>query len=156
MAEVVTDVACTASKCPQRGLKGAGNVVLRRTYGPDSIRFLNCRSCKAQFSERQGTPLFDLRLPKARIFDVVKHLAEGIGGRKTARLTGVSRDSVGRIVKLVGDHAKAIHDELVRDLDVPEVQMDEMWSFVGKKRQASQRRGKSGGRARKHLGSRSL
>ena len=154
MAVVVPDVACMGSKCPQRGVKGAGNVILRRTYGPDSIRFLNCRLCKAQFSERRGTPLFDLRLPKAKIIDVVKHLAEGIGGRKTARLTGVSRDSVGRIVKLVGKHAKAIHDELVQDLDVPEVQMDEMWSFVGKKRQASQRRGKGIGRTGKHLGSR--
>jgi transposase-like protein len=151
---VVADVACTSPKCPQRGVKGAGNVILRRTYGPDAIRFLNCRLCKAQFSERRGTPLFDLRLPKAEIIDVVKHLAEGIGGRKTARLTGVSRDSVGRIMKLVGKHAKAIHDELVRDLDVPEVQMDEMWSFVGKKRQASQRRGKGLRRTGKHLGSR--
>lgn len=154
MAVVVSDIACTALKCPQRGVTGAGNVIVRRTYGPDSIRFLNCRACKAQFSERRGTPLFDLRLPKAKIVDVVKHLAEGIGVRKTARLTGVSRDSVGRIVKIVGKHAKAIHDELVQNLDVPEVQMDEMWSFVGKKRQASQRRGKGLGGAGKQVGSR--
>lgn len=97
---------------------------------------LGCRACKARFSERRGTPLFDLRIPRAKIIDVVKHLAEGVGVRKTARLTGVSRDTVGRIVKLVGNHAKAIHDELVQGLDVPEVQMDEMWSFVGKKRRS--------------------
>jgi LacI family transcriptional regulator len=135
---IVDDVVCTTAGCPHRGVKGAGNVALRRIYGPDSIRFLWCRTCKTEFSERRGTPLFDLRLPKAKIVDVVKHLAEGVGVRKTARLTGVSRDSVGRIVKLVGNHAKAVHEELVRDLDVPEVQMDEMWAFVGKKRQASQ------------------
>lgn len=137
MPVVVSDVACTEPGCPQRGIKDAGNVLLRRTYGPDAIRFLNCRACQAQFSERRGTPLFDLRLPKAKIFDVVKHLAEGVSERKTARLTGVSRVTVNRLVVLVGDHAKAIHDELVRDLDVPEVQMDEMWSFVKKKTSTS-------------------
>jgi len=137
---IVDDVVCTAPGCPHRGVKGAGNVALRRVYGPDSIRFLRCRTCKAQFSERRGTPLFDLRLPKAKIIDVVKHLAEGVSGRRTARLTGVARVTVGRIVLLVGDHAKAIHDELVRDLDVPEVQMDEMWSFVKKKTSISPRR----------------
>lgn len=138
---VVQNVACTNPTCPDQGVKGRGNVILRRTYGPDAIRFLNCRTCKTQFSERRGTPLFDLRLPKAKIIDVVKHLAEGVGVRRTARLTGVSRDSVGRIVRLVGKHAKSIHDELVNDLNIHEVQMDEMWSFVGKKRQASHGRG---------------
>ena len=142
---IVDDVVCTAAGCPHRGVKGAGNVALRRIYGPDNIHFLWCRTCKTEFSERRGTPLFDLRLPKAKIVDVVKHLAEDIGVRKTARLTGVSRDSVGRIVKLVGDQAKAIHDELVRDLDVPEVQMDEMWSFVKKKTSISpKKRGRPG------------
>lgn len=136
----VTDVACTEPGCPQRGVCGAGNVLLRRTYGPDNIRFLNCRACKAQFSERRGTPLFDLRLPKAKIIDVVRHLAEGVGVRKTARLTGVARDTVARIVKLVGDHAKGIHEELIKDLNVPEVQMDEMWSFVKKKTKTSPKR----------------
>jgi len=137
---IVADVACTEPGCPQRGVRGAGNVILRRTYGPDAIRFLNCRACKAQFSERRATPLFDLRLPKAKIFDVVRHLAEGIGERKTARLTGVARVTVNRIVKLVGKHAKAIHDALVKDLDVPEVQFDEMWSFVKKKTSTSPKR----------------
>ena len=99
-------------------------------------------------------PLFGLRLPKAKIIDVVKHLAEGCPGRKTARLTGVSRVTVGSIVNLVGEHAKAIHDLLIRDLEVAEVQMDEMWSFVGKKRQASHRGGAGIRRTRKHMGPR--
>ena len=82
------------------------------------------------------TPLlFGLRVRHKKIISVVSHLAEGTGIRKTSRLTGVSRDAVGRIVTRVGRHAKKVHDHLVRDLTVPEVQMDEMWSFVEKKRQ---------------------
>lgn len=138
--EIVKDRACPNRKCPLFGVKGGENVYVRRRYGPDKIRFLNCRECQAQFSERRGTPLFDLRLPKTKIIDVAKHLAEGTGVRATHRLTGVSRYGVGHILKRVGKHAKASHDELVRDLEVPEVQMDEMWSFVKKKTSVSRRK----------------
>ena len=140
--EIVKDRACPNRRCQFFGVKGGENVFIRRRYGPDQIRFLNCRGCQAQFSERRGTPLFDLRLPKAKIVDVVKHLAEGTGVRATHRLTGASRYAVGHILKLVGKHAMAIHEELVRDLEVPEAQMDEMWSFVKKKTRISRQKRK--------------
>lgn len=133
--EVVVDVGCVNPECEHFGIKGLGDVVIRRRYGTSGIRFLRCRRCQHEFSERHGTPLYDLRIPQEKIVAVVSHLAEGTGVRKTARLTGVSRDTVGRILKRVGDHAKEVHDLLVGDLVVPEVQMDEMWSFVKKKGQ---------------------
>lgn len=151
--ERVLDVACDNRKCPQYGVKGAGNITLRRRYGAEGIRFLRCLSCKQQFSERRNTPLYKFRLPKEKVIDVVKHLAEGVGNRKTARLTGVGRETVNRIVAAVGKHAKEIHDQLVQDLDVSEVQMDEMWAFVGKKRQASERRREAVRRAWECVGS---
>lgn len=89
---IVDDVVCTTPGCPHRGVKDAGNLALRRVYGPDGIRFLRCRTCKTEFSERRGTPMFDLHLPRAKIIDVVKHLAEGVPGRNTARLTGAARE----------------------------------------------------------------
>ncbi len=139
--ELVQDVACPNRRCAKFGVKGGENIRVRRRYGPDQIRFLHCRECDKEFSERRGTPLFDLRIPREKIVDVVKHLGEGTGVRATHRLTGVSRTGVDHVLLRVGKHAKAIHDQLVRGLKVPEVQMDEMWSFVGKKRQASLARG---------------
>ncbi|MBF0176892.1 MAG: IS1 family transposase [Magnetococcales bacterium] len=127
------DVGCVNPDCGRYGVKGLGNIVIRRRYGTGRIRFLHCRHCQHEFSERNGTPLFDLRISQEKIVAVVRHLAEGTGVRKTARLTGVSRDTVGRILRRVGSHARGIHDRLVRGLDVPEVQMNEMWSFVKKK-----------------------
>ena len=151
--ERADDVACDNRKCSKYGVKGAGNITVRRRYGEEGIRFLRCVACKQQFSERRHTPLFKLKLARCKIVDVVKHLAEGVGIRKTSRLTGVARDTVGRILRAVGRHAKEVHDELVRGLEVREVQMDEMWAFVGKKRQASQRRREGVRRAREHVGS---
>jgi LacI family transcriptional regulator len=74
---------------------------------------LRCRTCTARFSERKGTPLFDARLPPGKVNDVLAHVAEGIGTRKTARLTGVHKDTVTRYTRLAGDHAADLHEELV-------------------------------------------
>jgi hypothetical protein len=78
--------------------------------------------------------LFGVHLPTAKAVSVLEHLADGCGVRQTARLTGVTRDAVMRLTKKAGAHAAATHDELARHLAVGEVQLDEKWSFVGKKR----------------------
>ncbi len=68
-----------------------------------------------------------------KIVAVAAHLKEGCGIRKTARLTGASKDGVTSIALRLGLHARAVHDERVRDLEVNEAQFDEKWAFVGKK-----------------------
>jgi hypothetical protein len=67
--ERASDVACDNSACPQYGVVGAGNVTLRRRYGPEDIRFLRCIACKKQFSERRSTPHFNFKLSKERAVD---------------------------------------------------------------------------------------
>jgi len=73
------------------------------------------------------------RLPKEKIISILHHLVEGCGQRRICRMVGVSRDAVSRLTHIAGDHASALHDELVRDVQVKEAQADEKWNFVGKK-----------------------
>ena len=54
---------CQNRDCPDYGRRGAGNLTVPMRYGPQRRRLLRCRTCKARFSERKGTPLFDSRLP---------------------------------------------------------------------------------------------
>jgi LacI family transcriptional regulator len=44
---------------------------------------------------------------------LLEHLCEGCGVRKTSRLVEVHRDTVTRYSLAAGEHAKALHDELV-------------------------------------------
>jgi hypothetical protein len=84
------------------------------TYGTrETFRLLYCRSCKARFSERKGTPLFNARLPTDRMVSVLEHLADGCGQRQAARLAKVNRKTVGRLTLKAGAQAKALHDQLV-------------------------------------------
>jgi len=105
---------CQNEKCPDYGKRGAGNLTVCMRFGKEKrLRLLYCRTCKERFSERKGTPFFQARLADEKALSVLEHIAEGIGVRKTARLVGVNKDTVVRYCLLAGDHAKALHDELV-------------------------------------------
>lgn len=105
---------CQNPACPDVGKRGHGNLSVTSRYGPGkSRRMLRCSTCKARFSERKGTPLFDSRLPPERVVAILGHVAEGNGTRKTARLTGSHQDTVTRYIRKAGIHARQLHDELV-------------------------------------------
>ena len=104
---------CLNPACDRYGQRGAGNIAVRARYGDSQRRLLYCKVCKRRFSERKGTPLFACRLDDERARSVLAHLQEGCGVRPTGRLLGIHRDTVMRLARLAGEHAKAAHDELV-------------------------------------------
>ncbi len=105
---------CQNPDCPDAGKRGHGNLTVTMRYGPDKLRrMLRCSTCKARFSERKGTPLFASPLPTERVVSILAHVAEGIGTRKTTRLTCVHQDTVTRYIRQAGDQAHQLHNELV-------------------------------------------
>jgi transposase-like protein len=104
---------CQNQACPDYSKRKHGNLTVCMRYGPRRRRLLYCKTCKARFSERKGTPLFDTRLPEGKVVAVLQHIAEGVGVRKTGRLVGVSKDTVVRYCLRAGQHAQQLHDELV-------------------------------------------
>jgi transposase-like protein len=112
MDELAT-FCCQNPDCAQYGQRGLGNLRVCFHYGTNQRRLLACRTCQHRFSERQGTPLFDCRLPHDKVLAVFKHLADGCGVRQTARLVGVNKNTVTRLSVLAGNHAQQLHDELV-------------------------------------------
>jgi len=135
-AEDFAQVACPNSDCPAYGQRGGANL---HPHGwsdrGKSIRCLRCSSCGRNFSQRTNTPLFGLRTAEDKLVAIAKHLAEGQGCRATARLCGVSLNTVLRLVARFGKHAERFHDSSVRGIQPKQIQPDEAWSFVGKKGQ---------------------
>lgn len=127
---------CQNTSCTDYGKRGHGNLSCAMRYGAHQRRLLRCRTCKARFSERKGTPFFDSRLPPERVLSVLEHLDEGVGVRKTGRLVGVNKDTVVRYALLAGGHAGELHDELV-GLSPPHVRSP-VRRKVGVRRQESQ------------------
>lgn len=52
-------------------------------------------------------------------------------------------ETIAEWIRRIGDHAEAVSDVLVHDLELSEVVVDEFWSFVGKKGATPYQRGKS-------------
>lgn len=75
-------------------------------------------------------------LPFDRQVEIVAALTEGVSIRAVERLTGVHRDTIMRLGVRVGFGCAAIHDALMQNLAVARVELDEAWSFVGKKQKA--------------------
>lgn len=114
MEEDLSRFCCQRPECPDFGKRGQGNLTVCGHYGKtEQYRLLYCRTCKARFSERKGTPLYRSGLPPEKALAVVEHLADRTGVRATARLTGVNRNTVVRYSRLLGEHARGLHDELV-------------------------------------------
>ena len=130
-------LACPNPGCPSYGQRDAGNLRLHGWSGRGQrIRCLHCATCGHDFSERANTPLFGLRTSEDTLVAIAEHLAEGTGCRATARLCGVSLNTVLRFSQRFGKHGELFHDLKVRHVDPKQIQPDEAWSFVGKKRQA--------------------
>ena len=136
-AEDYSHLACPNPDCPAYGQRGQANL---RPHGWSTadkrVRCLRCTTCGQHFSERANTPLFGLRSTTDTLVAIARHLTEGAGARATARLCGVSLNTVLRFTQRFGKHAELFHDSQVRGLAPKQVQPDEAWAFVGKKRQA--------------------
>jgi transposase-like protein len=129
------DITCPNPKCRQYGKKGLGNVVSNGTYRTKSTgkaRLFLCRSCGKAFSSRTGTAFFDLRSPRKKVLMGLRLLAEGLGLRSTSRVLEIKLDTLRRWLATAALHCEQVSDMLVQDLNLSQVQVDELWTFVKK------------------------
>jgi IS1 family transposase len=61
---------------------------------------------------------------------IVSALVEGCGIRATARMAGVSKDTVMKLWREIGESCIRLQDETLRNLPCKRLQVDEIWSFV--------------------------
>jgi IS1 family transposase/transposase-like protein len=131
----LASLACVNPDCDLYGQEGRTNLTVRKRYGRDQIRYLRCRCCQQEFSERKNTALWNSKIPAAKAMAVAEHLAEGCSIKGTARLVRVDDGTVRRLNGKVGTHGKQFHDQKVQDVVVTELQADERYGFAGCKRQ---------------------
>lgn len=84
-------------------------------------------------SSRRDTALHHAHLSDDAFEAIATSLAEGVGVASTARIQNVDKKTVLRVLLRAAEHAAKVSGALLTDLVVHECQLDEMWSFVGKK-----------------------
>ncbi len=72
-------------------------------------------------------------LKKEKQIIAISALCEGLSIRSVERMTGIHRDTIMRLGVHVGQGCHAFMKDRMIDLDCKQVQVDEIWGFVGKK-----------------------
>ncbi|MGA2711664.1 MAG: hypothetical protein ABSG41_01045 [Bryobacteraceae bacterium] len=92
-----------------------------------------CRQCSRWFQEPQDKPLDGMYLPMDRAEMVLKLLLEGNSVSSVERVTGVHHRTILKLLVLAGERCEKIMGRYVRNVKVRDIEMDEVWAFIGKK-----------------------
>jgi transposase-like protein len=129
---------CPYLDCANHGRVGPDNHIIGAgRYGERQTQLLKCKVCDRTFSQRRGTPLFNLKAKEETFYDVIACLAEGNGIRATARIKKVDKDTVAAWLDKASRHMEAVSQYLMVNLHFEEAQLDEFWSFVKKRKRTA-------------------
>ncbi len=129
---------CPNEACPNYGKAGTDNEIIGvGRYGKHQAQMLKCKVCGKTFSERRGTPLFNLKADEETFYRAIGCLVEGNGVRETGRILGLDKDTGSGWLEKASKHTEAVSRYLMVHLHFEEVQLDEFWSFVKKKRRSA-------------------
>src|SRR5271154_2283015 len=78
-------------------------------------------------------------LPHDKQIEIIAALCEGVGQRAVARLTDTDRKTVARLAFNIGRGAAELHDRMMVGLRVHRIECDELWAYVGHKRNPQKR-----------------
>ena len=110
---------------------GEGNIAHRSWTGTHKhIERLRCTTCDQEFSEREGTLMARSKLPEDTVIQLVKCQRWGVCDEGTADSCDVALKTVYRFQRVATQRAPIHHQQVVRDVDVPGVQLDEAHSTL--------------------------
>src|SRR5436853_7017526 len=93
-----------------------------------------CRTCQTYFGETGGTPMYGLKTPAAEVAQALLVVMRRGSLRAAEEITGHKYETISVWLKRAATHAEALTSVLASDLHLSQVEIDEFWSFVHKKR----------------------
>jgi hypothetical protein len=127
--ERYTRFSCPTPGCAEFNHPGEGNIAHRSWTGTHQhIERLRCMACGREFSEREGTLLARSKLPEDTVVRLLKCQRWGVCDAGTADICAVDLKTVHRFQQVAAQRAETHHHQVVREVDVPGVQLDEAHS----------------------------
>ena len=125
------DLICLNRDCPDYRKRNTGNII-KKGFNAKGNQMFKCKTCGVRFPETKGTVFYNRHLKEDQIILICKLLVEKNGIRAIARIMGIHRDTVSKVVEDLARHAREVTDFWIRNVGLTKVQVDEMWSFVKK------------------------
>lgn len=125
---------CDNESCSHYNQPQAGNIKINsRAKGQ-----VYCNCCGNRWVLTKGTMFFDLRTPIGKVVKVLLCLSRGMGLRNTCRQEEVTADAALDWIDKAAKHANEFTAYMQQDMHLDQVQIDEFWSFIRKKRKTLQ------------------
>jgi IS1 family transposase len=102
-----------------------------------------CNACGKYFLAPTVRPIGDMRIELKDAATALGMLLEGMSIRAVERLTGLHRDTICDLILTVGENCQRLLNSKVRNIEVQDVELDEVWSFIGMKEKTRVERGYS-------------
>jgi transposase-like protein len=87
----------------------------------------HCKGCGAWYGETHGTPMYRLRTPPEEVGRVLLVVMRRGSLRAAEEITGHKYETIGRWLRLAAEHAEALTEVLVHDLELSALEVDEFW-----------------------------
>ena len=125
---------CPNPECNDYGIRKRGNITTSTRYGKNKTYLLRCKTCNKRFSENRNTIFMHSNYSKETIQRIILAVAECNSIRGTGRILSLDKNAVNRVVFKAGEHCEVILQNLIRDLCLNECQLDELWTFIKKRK----------------------
>jgi transposase-like protein len=123
---------CPNEDCPDYGETEHGNIIRYGKTGEGRQRF-QCKTCKCTFNERKGTLFYNRKTDEKDILECLALLAEGVRISSIHRAKGIKEDTILSFLREAALHAEQIEAILLDDYQISRVEIDGLWSYVGRK-----------------------
>ena len=127
------DIQCPNKHCKTFNKIGLRNIIRKGQQRNGTQRY-QCTDCKRTFARTINTPFFHKHLSKKEIIHICKLLAEKTSFRAIARITNHHLDTIRSIASAIAEHCKKFNEYFITELNLTPIEVDEMWSFVKKKK----------------------
>jgi transposase-like protein/IS1 family transposase len=92
-----------------------------------------CLTCGKTFVEESAKPLGDMRISMKQATMALGMILEGLSIRAVCRILRMDVGTICDLILIVGENCQRLLDAKVQGVEVKDVQVDEIWSFVGMK-----------------------
>ncbi len=125
---------CLNDKCPDYKKKNAGHIT-RKGFNNKGNQMYKCKTCGMRFPESKGTVFYKRHLTDEQIILICKLLVEKNGIRAIERIMEIHRDTISSLIDDLANHAREVTNFLITNIGLSQIEVDEMWSFVKKRKE---------------------
>jgi transposase-like protein len=123
---------CPNEDCPDYAKVNIGNVIRYGKSSEGRQRF-QCKTCRKTFNERNGTLFYNRKTEETDILECLALLAEGVRITSISRAKGIKEDTILSFLRQAAQHVEQVEAILLHDYHISQVQIDGLWTYVGRK-----------------------